>query len=113
MAGNLRSLAFLTSFSSCAAPSRRLYSEWTWRWTNSACCTRLLELDGRRRLVGHVVDNGVDAIQRRQGLRDVPDHGLRKARVFGGHPVPRAHGPEHDCLTPGLGAERQHPHREL
>src|SRR5688500_14216366 len=102
MAGNLRSLAFLTSFSSCAAPSRRLYSEWTCRWTNSACCTRPVELGSRGRLDGHVVDNGVDAIKRHQGLRDVPDHPLREARVFGCHPVPRAHGAEHDRLSPGL-----------
>src|SRR5438477_211242 len=62
MAGNLRSLAFLTSFSSWAAPSSRLYSECTCRWTNSACCTtgRLLELDGGGGLVRDVVEHGVD-----------------------------------------------------
>src|SRR3989442_15932291 len=63
MAGNLRSLAFLTSFSSWAAPSRRLYSEWTCRWTNSACCTagRLLELDGGGGLFRDGVEHRVDA----------------------------------------------------
>src|SRR3990172_35011 len=34
-AGKRRSLARATSLSSWAAPSRRLYSEWTCRWTNS------------------------------------------------------------------------------
>src|SRR2546428_8555866 len=68
MAGNLSALALATSFSSWAAPSRRLYSEWTCRWTNSACCTRarLLELDGGRRLVGHVVEHGVHALETAQ-----------------------------------------------
>src|SRR5438309_7398705 len=36
-AGNLSSRARATSLSSCAAPSSRLYSEWTCRWTKSAC----------------------------------------------------------------------------
>src|SRR3990170_940147 len=36
IAGNSSALAFSTSFSSWAAPSSRLYSEWTWRWTKSA-----------------------------------------------------------------------------
>src|SRR5437870_3753664 len=36
-AGNRSSRALVTSLSSCAAPSSRLYSEWTCRWTKSAC----------------------------------------------------------------------------
>src|SRR5256885_12187000 len=74
MAGNLRSLAFLTSFSSWAAPSSRLYSECTCRWTNSACCTtgRLLELDGGGGVVRDVVEHGVDTRQPAERPRQPP-----------------------------------------
>src|SRR5260370_42259186 len=78
MAGNLRSLAFLTSFSSWAAPSSRLYSECTCRWTNSACCTtgRLLELDGGGGLVRGGVEHGGDARQTPERPRQ-PGHPRR------------------------------------
>src|SRR5215470_16078697 len=91
MAGNFCSLALATSFSSWAAPSSRMYSEWTWRWTNSLCCIRradlrsfhcsprdaraygssgaarlarrvLLPLDRAGRLRGHIEDDPVDPL---------------------------------------------------
>src|SRR5258708_38928596 len=79
MAGNLSSLAFLTSFSSWAAPSSRLYSECTCRWTNSACCTtgRLLELDGGGGLRRGGVEYGVEGPQATQPPRPPFDHGRR------------------------------------
>src|SRR6187549_2015125 len=94
MAGNLSSLALATSFSSWAAPSRRLYSEWTCRWTNSACCTRgsLLELDGGRRLVGDVVEHGVHAGQPAERGGQLLEDRRRQPREVRGHAVARVHG---------------------
>src|SRR5260370_29029216 len=102
MAGNLRSLAFLTSFSSWAAPSSRLYSECTWRWTNSACCTtgRLLELDGGGGLVRDVVEHGVDARQTAGRPRQLGHHGRRQPGEIRRHTVARVHPPEHHPLPP-------------
>src|SRR5512132_3517555 len=85
MAGKARSLAFCTSPSSCAAPSSRLYSEWTCRWTKSArgadlpaslrsapityplaspaaAARQSFPLDRARRLGGDVEDDAVDAL---------------------------------------------------
>src|SRR6185503_7899799 len=100
MAGNFSSLALATSFSSWAAPSRRLYSEWTCRWTNSACCTRgwLLELDGGRGLVGDVVEHGVHAIQASQRRRQLLEDGRRQAREVRRHTVARVHRAQHERL---------------
>src|SRR6185503_19596828 len=115
MAGNLSSLALATSFSSWAAPSSRLYSEWTWRWTNSACCTagRLLELDRGGGLVGHVVEDGVDGYELGQRIRDLLHDGRRELGEVRRHAVARVHRPQHDRLAAGGAAERDHPHREL
>src|ERR1041385_5389613 len=114
MAGNFSSLALATSFSSWAAPSSRLYSEWTCRWTNSACCTGdLLELDGGRGLVGDVVEDRVDPRQPPEGARQLLDDGRRQPREIGGHAVARVHRPQHDRLAGGTGAQRNHAHREL
>src|SRR5438105_5805513 len=101
MAGNLRSLAFLTSFSSWAAPSSRLYSECTCRWTNSACCTtaRLLELDGGRRLVGDVVEDGVDPVELAQRACQLRHHRRGQPGPVRGHAVARVHRPQHDRLA--------------
>src|SRR3989442_13208692 len=109
MAGNLSALALATSFSSWAAPSRRLYSEWTCRWTNSACCTRarLLELDGGRRLVGHVVEHGVHALETAQRGGQVIEGGRSEAGEVGPHAGPPGHRPQHDRFPPRGGAQRQ------
>src|SRR5438477_5018117 len=115
MAGNFSSLALATSFSSWAAPSRRLYSEWTWRWTKSACCTEvgLLELDGGRRLVGDVVEDRVHRRQAAERGRQLVHHGRRERGEVRRHAVARVDGPQHDRLAAGGAAERQHGHREL
>src|SRR2546425_8631453 len=115
MAGNLSALALATSFSSWAAPSRRLYSEWTCRWTNSACCTRarLLELDGGRRLVGHVVEHGVHALETAQRGGQVIEGGRSEAGEVGGHAVPRVYWPPHDRFPAQGGAQRQQRHPGL
>src|SRR3989442_15199395 len=111
MAGNLSALALATSFSSWAAPSRRLYSEWTCRWTNSACCTRarLLELDGGRRLVGHVVEHGVHALETAQRGGQVIEGGRSEAGEGGGHALPRGPPPQHPPPPPRGGAPREPP----
>src|SRR3954468_24705131 len=100
MAGNFSSLALATSFSSWAAPLRRLYSEWTCRWTNSACCTRggLLELDGGGRLVGDVVEHGVHALEPAQHGCQLFEDSRRQPREVRGHAVARVHRPQHDRL---------------
>src|SRR2546426_3912238 len=110
MAGKRRSFARWTSFSICAAPSRRLYSEWTWRWTNSACCTTgsLLELDGGGGLVRDVVEHGVDPVELAERARQLRHHGRRQAREIRGHAVARVHRTQHDRLAAGGRAERQH-----
>src|SRR5260370_42170454 len=103
MAGNLRSLAFLTSFSSWAAPSSRLYSECTCRWTNSACCTtgRLLELDGGGGLVRDVVKHGVDARQATERPRQLCPPGRRQPCENRRPAVARGHPPGHHRPAPG------------
>src|SRR2546430_9149509 len=102
MAGNLRSLAFLTSFSSWAAPSRRLYSECTCRWTNSACCTtgRLLELDGGGGLVRDVVEHGVDTRPPAEPPRQLRHHRHPPPCKIRPPAVARGHPPEHHRLPP-------------
>src|SRR3989441_13236880 len=115
IAGNLRSLAFFTSCSSWAAPSSRLYSEWTCRWTNSACCTagRLLELDGGRGLVRDVVEHGVDALEAAERVRQFRHQRRRQWREVRGHAVARVHRPQDDRLAARPRAQRQHRHRHL
>src|SRR2546421_3692378 len=115
MAGNLRSLAFLTSFSSWAAPSSRLYSECTCRWTNSACCTtgRLLELDGGGGLVRDVVEHGVDTRQPPQRPRQLRHHGHPPPCKIRRHSVARVHPPGHHRPSPGRAPQRQHCHPPL
>src|SRR2546428_265619 len=95
MAGKRRSFARWTSFSSWAAPSRRLYSEWTWRWTNSACCTTgsLLELDGGGGLVRDVVERGGDPGELAERPRQLRHHGRRPAARIRRPPSPRGDPP--------------------
>src|SRR2546421_11444053 len=110
MAGNLRSLAFLTSFSSWAAPSSRLYSECTCRWTNSACCTtgRLLELDGGGGLVRDVGEHGVDARQPPERPRQPPHPGHRPPCENPRPARPRVHPPGHHRLPPRRAPQPPH-----
>src|SRR3989454_575134 len=96
MAGKRRSFARWTSFSICAAPSRRLYSEWTWRGTNSLCCMdhpRAVEASARQEdgeSLPHlalqaggahlVLDDRVGVAQDRETLgRDFAEHADREA----------------------------------
>src|SRR2546427_8707225 len=131
MAGKRRSFARWTSFSICAAPSSRLYSEWTWRWTNSLCCIahfrahfrafevsarpsngltsycHLLPFDRRRRLGRDVENHPIDALH----LVDDPVADRAQEIVWQSPPV-RGHRvlahdrpPRHDL---GIGAEVAH-----
>src|SRR5262245_26570123 len=118
MAGKRSSLAFCTSFSSWAAPSRRLYSECTCRWTKSAWCfmdlawMRLaalgnrrrrspgsLPLDGARRFRGDVEDHAVDSVDLVDDpRRDLPEEIVRQPRPVRGHRVLAHHRAERDHL---------------
>src|SRR5262245_10218769 len=109
MAGKRSSFAFWTSFSSWAAPSRRLYSEWTCRWTKSECCTAarlapLLPLDGGRGLRGDVEDHPVHAVHLvDDAIGDPAQQIVRQPRPVGGHRVLTHHGAKgHDV---GVGAK--------
>src|SRR3990170_6820024 len=121
IAGNSSALAFSTSFSSWAAPSSRLYSEWTWRWTKSAPpmsvrpparrSSGLFPLDGagglRRDIEHHAVDplHLVD-----DAARDLPEEIVGQVRPVRRHGVLTHHRPQRDDL--GIGAEVAHdPHR--
>src|SRR5262245_42474949 len=133
MAGKPSPLAASTSLSSWAAPSRRLYSEWTWRWTKSprradlpaslreapityplaspdGCgspTSELLPLDGARRLGGDVEHDSVDALHLvDDAARDSRQQVVGQAGPVRRHRVLAGDGAERDHL--GIGAEVTH-----
>src|SRR5882724_2735772 len=110
IAGNLSSLALSTSFSSWAAPSSRLYSEWTWRWTNSLCCMAhfralfqaLFPLDGGGRLRRDVEHDPIDALHLVDDpVADRAQELIRQSRPVRGHRVLAHDGAQRDDVRVG------------
>src|SRR3989449_10784694 len=110
IAGNWSSFALATGLSSWAAPSSKLYSEGTCRWTNSLCCIScraLLPLDRRRRLRRDVEHHPIDALDlvddavanRAQAI-------IREPRPVRGHRVLAHDGPHGDDLRVGANVAR-------
>src|SRR5512144_609544 len=101
MAGKFSSLAFRISFSSWAAPSRRLYSEWTCRWTKSARgfidAIGLLPFDragGLGRDVEHHPVDAADLVDDPRG--DPAEEVVGQPRPVRRHRVLAHHGSERD-----------------
>src|SRR5688572_16835783 len=127
---SVRAIAFIPLRAACStsssmwhAPSRRLYSEWRWRCTNSGTLGMLLKstaaryrsrsfpLDGGRGLAGDVEDDAVDAPHLvDDAARHPREQVVGQARPVRGHAVRRLHGPDgHRVLVGAVVAH--YPHR--
>src|SRR5687768_14764440 len=77
--------------------------------TGTCCCcpypltldpSPLFPLNGRRRLIGDVVNQSTDSGHLENGCRNTLDDGPRQARVLRGHAVVRLHRPDGDRRLP-------------
>src|SRR5436190_9435769 len=127
---SVRAMAFIPPVDACStsssmwqAPSRRLYSECRWRWTNSAAPgmslkstlaryrSRSFPLDRGGGLAGDVEDHAVDPAHFvDDAARHAGEEVVGQPRPIGGHAVRRLYRPDRHRVLVGA-VVAHHPHR--